>query len=258
MFSIFGKNRSDKIIVLYNTIFFIITLYFSMLSKKINDEYSEKNNITAANTYSFIHSFSNYIYSNNTLYKIHDFMNKYNFTYIPIFLITFIWIFFYSKMSLKILKRYLIICSLYTLFNSINLISTFYYKSYKYCNYNPSYYDLWGLFRCYTYKENLLLYSLIMLYIFNRYHTSQFIRVSFILLNFLNLYLSLIEKQIFINQVIESIVISFLFWSLYDNPYYFKNSKKNDIDKEKIKRKRIELEIQKSKLYENVININDF
>jgi len=253
-----GRKNSDKRIVIYYTIIFFITLYISMIAKKVNDYLSINNHLTNIVTYSIVDDYRNWIYSSNSMEKFHNFMIKYNYSYVPIFIITFIWIVFYSKMVLKILKRYLIICSLYTLFHSISLMSTIYYRSYKFCNYDPHYYDLWGLFRCYTYKENFLLFSLIMLYIFNRYHTSEFIRISFIFLNFLNLYFSLIEKQIFLNQVLESIVISFLFWALYDNPYFFRSSKKNDITREKKKRKEIELEIQKNKLYENVININDF
>ena len=258
--NICGKRKSDKRIVIYYTFIFFLTLYISMVAKRVNDYLSIKNNINdkTVTTYSIIDDYRTWIYTSYGMEKFHDFMIKYNYSYVIIFMFTFIWLVFYSKMILKILKRYLIICSLYTLFHSITLMSTIYYRSYKFCTYTPKYYDIWGMFRCYTYKENFLLFSLIMLYIFNRYHTSEFIRITFITLNFINLYFSLIAEQIFLNQVLESIVISFLFWALYDNPYFFKNSKKNDITREKKKKKEIELEIQKSKLYENVININDF
>lgn len=257
MLNIFGKRNSDKRIVIWNLLIFIFTIYLTMCSKKINDVITQEK-LLYSQTYSIFDNYRNFINSYKILRISHEYLIKYNYTYIPIFLLTFIWIMFFSNMKLKILKRYLIICSLYALYNSIETISTIYYKSYKYCDYNPNYYDIWGLFRCYTYKENFLLYSLIALYTLDRYHTSQFIRITFIILNFLNLYLSLVEKQIFLNQVISTLVISFLFWALYDNPYYFKNSKKNDMIKEKKNRKKIELEIQKSKLYEDVININDF
>lgn len=249
--------NNDLKIVIFNTVIFFITLYFTMISKRFNDVIYD-DNYTNSNVKSIIDNYIIWLRDTGTFYDIHDFLIEYNYFYIPIFLITSIWLFFYSKIIVKILKRYLIICSLYSFFYSIKLVSTSFYKSYKYCDYIPKYYDLWGLFRCYTYKENFLLYSLIMLYIFNRYHTSRFIRVVFIILNAINLYLSLVSLQIFLSQIIETTIISFLFWALYDNPYYFKNSKNNDLKREKKKRRILELELQKSKLYDNAININDF
>lgn len=256
IFRNFCKRNSDVKIVFVYTFIFFLSLYITMLSKKENDIIYEENYVN--NVKSILDNYNLYLENNKNAYKVHDFLIKYNYSYIPIFIITFIWIFFYSNMILKILKRYLVICSLYSIFSSIILFSTSFYKSYKYCDYVPEYYDLWGLFRCYTYKENFLLYSLIMLYIFNRYHTSRFIRIVFIILNAINLYLSLVSLQIYPSQVIEAIVISFLFWALYDNPYYFKNSKKNDSNREKKKRKKLELELQKNRLYDNVVNISDF
>lgn len=251
------KRNPDLKIVLFNTILFFTSLYLTMVAKRINDviytEYTDNSNVK-----SIFDDYNSSLRENKSVYNFHKNLIKYNFTYIPIFIITAIWLFFYSKMVVKILKRYLIICSLYSLFSSLTLISTAFYKTYKDCEYVPEYYDLWGLFRCYTYKENFLLYSLIMLYIFNRYHTSTFIRVSFIILNVFNLYLSLVAYQIYLSQVIETVVISFLFWALYDNPYYFKNSKKNDLNRDKKRVKKLELELQKNKLYDNVIDINDF
>lgn len=253
----FLKKHNDLKFVLFNSIIFLLSLYFTMVTKRINDIIYDENFVNT-NVKSLFDNYNTWIRSNDKLYEFHKNLIDYNYSYIPIFVITAIWIFFYSKQITKILKRYLIICSLYSLFYSVTLISTSYYKSYKYCDYIPEYYDLWGLFRCYAYKENFLLYSLIMLYIFNRYHTSRVIRYIFIFLNTINLYLSLVSLQIFLSQVIETIVISFLFWALYDNPYYFKNSKKNDLNRDKKNRKKLELEMQKNKLYENVININDF
>lgn len=251
------KKNPDLKNVLFNFTFFLITIYITMISKRSNDVIY-KNEVDNTHVKSIFDNYNNALKNNNTIYNIHKILIDYNYSYIPIFLITSIWLFFYSKMVIKILKRYLIICALYALYSSITLVSTAFYKSYKYCNYVPEYYDIWGLFRCYAYKDNFLLYCLIMLYIFNRYHTSNVIRIIFIFLNVFNLYLALVSYQIYLSQVIEIIVTSFLLWALYDNPYYFKNSKKNDLNRDKKRRKKIELELQKNKLYDNVININDF
>lgn len=252
----FNKNADAKVVI-FNLFIFFISIYITMIAKRTNDT-TYPTDAVNSNIKSIFDDYNVSIRKNNTVFKIHNFLIDYNYFYILIFIITAIWIFFYSKQVTKILKRYLIICSLYSLYSAIVLISTSFYKGYKYCDYVPKYYDLWGLFRCYAYKENFLLYSLIMLYIFNRYHTSQIIRVIFIILNIINLYLALVSSQIFLSQVFQTVVTSFLFWALYDNPYYFKNSKKNDLNRDKKRRKKIELELQKNKLYDNVININDF
>lgn len=249
---IFGKKNSDKRFLLFNLFYFFTLLYISSLTKLYND-YMNINVIP----YSIIDNYNNFIFKSKFLKKFHLFCIKYNYSYIFIFLLTFIWIIFYSKMILKIFKRFLIICNIYLIYSSIHFISLTYYKIYTSCNYKPKYYNIWGLYTCYTYRENFLLFSLLMFFIFNRYHTSKVIKILFIFLNFINIYFSLIAKQIFLNQIINNIMISFLFWSLYDNPYYFKKSKKNDIIKDNKKKQQIELQIQKQKLYEDVIDIND-
>jgi len=161
-------------------------------------------------------------------------------------------------MRYKIAKRVMIITSIYLFYNSISSVATIYYKVPNYCNYTPDPYDLWSLFRCYTYKDNFLLFGLIMFYIFNRYHTSNFIRITFIILNLLNIYFSLVSQQIFLNQIIDIIVISFLMWSVYDNPNFFKRIKKNDRQKERRKMKKLKIQMQKTNLYKDEIEINDF
>ena len=249
-------NKNSKIIIFYLITFFIF-IYLTMIAKRLNDItydiYYKNTNIK-----SFFDIYIEYIINNNELYKFHKFLIKWNYTYVPIFIITFVWIFFYSNMVSKILKRYLIICNLYSIYHTISLFSTYYYKDYKDCNYIPEYYDIYGLFRCYTYKQTFLLYSLIMLYIFNRYHTSIFIKYLFVILNTINVYISLIAKQIYLSQLIETTTLSFLLWTLYDNPYYFKKTKKKDMESDKKRIKKFEFEMQKSKIYENSIDINDF
>jgi hypothetical protein len=208
--------------------------------------------------YSIMDDYINLIQKNDVFYNVHLFIIDYNFLYIPIFLITFIWIFFFSNMAYKIAKRVLIIVSIYFFYSSISSVSTIYYKTNNYCDYIPDYYDLWSLFRCYTYKDNFLLWSLIMFYVFNRYHTSNFIRVIFIILNLFNIYFSLVAKQIYLNQIIDIVVISYLMWSVYDNPTFFKTLKKNDRKKERRKMKKIKIQMQKTNLYKDEIEINDF
>jgi hypothetical protein len=97
-----------------------------------------------------------------------------------------------------------------------------------------------------------------MFYIFNRYHTSNFIRITFIILNLLNIYFSLVAKQLFLNQIIDILVISFLIWSVYDIPSFFKSLKKKDREKEQKKMKKLRIKIQKSTLYKDEVEINDF
>jgi hypothetical protein len=70
----------------------------------------------------------------------------------------------------------------------------------------------------------------------------------------MNIYLSLVSKQLYLSQMIDIIVISFLFWALYDNPLYFVNMKKNDDKKAKKRIKKIKLEIEKNKLYKDKFN----
>tara|TARA_B110001454_G_C12721428_1_gene434876 strand:+ start:2527 stop:3144 length:618 start_codon:yes stop_codon:yes gene_type:complete len=198
------------------------------------------------------------IKKSKNFYKFHVYVIEYNYLYVPIFLITFIWIVFYSKMRYKIAKRVMIITSIYLFYNSISSVATIYYKVPNYCEYIPHPYDLWSLFRCYTYKDNFLLFSLIMFYTMNRYHTSNTIRIIFIILNLLNIYFSLVSEQIYLNQIIDIIVISFLMWSVYDNPNFFKKMKKNDRQKERRKMKKLRIQMQKTNLYKDEIEINDF
>jgi amino acid permease len=92
----------------------------------------------------------------------------------------------------------------------------------------------------------------------NRYHTSNVIRIIFIILNLLNIYFALVSQQIYLNQIIDIIVISFLIWSLYDNPNFFKRLKKNDRKKERRKMRKLKREIEKNQLYKDQIEMNDF
>jgi len=250
---VFGKKNSDKRYMFYSIILFFITTYISTLVKRFNDIMD----IDCQN-YSIMDNYIQLIKKSKNFYQFHLYAIDYNFLYVPIFIITFIWIFFFSNIGFKIAKRVLIIISIFLLYNSISSISTIYYKTNNYCNYIPEYYDLWSLFRCYTYKDNFLLFGLIMFYIFNRYHTSNFIRITFIILNLLNIYFSLVAKQLFLNQIIDILVISFLIWSVYDIPSFFKSLKKKDREKEQKKMKKLRIKIQKSTLYKDEVEINDF
>ena len=241
---IFGRKATDKRYMWYSIIFFFINIYISTLVRRYNDIQSIE-----CDNYSIIDNYIQLIKKSKNFYKFHVYVIDYNYLYIPIFFITFIWIFFYSKM---------IITSIYLFYNSISSIATIYYKVPNYCDYIPDHYDLWGLFRCYTYKDNFLLFGLIMFYTMNRYHSSNFIRITFIILNLLNIYFSLISQQIYLNQIVDIIVISFLMWSLYDNPNFFKKMKKNDRRTERRKMKQLKIEMQKTKLYKDEIEINDF
>ena len=250
---LFGKKKSDKRYMWYSSVFFFIATYISCLVRRYNDIRSIE-----CENYSIMNNYIQLIKKSKGFYQFHVYVIDYNYLYVPIFLITFIWIVFYSKMRYKIAKRVMIITSIYLFYNSISSVATIYYKVPNYCNYTPDPYDLWSLFRCYTYKDNFLLFGLIMFYIFNRYHTSNFIRITFIILNLLNIYFSLVSQQIFLNQIIDIIVISFLMWSVYDNPNFFKRIKKNDRQKERRKMKKLKIQMQKTNLYKDEIEINDF
>ena len=97
-----------------------------------------------------------------------------------------------------------------------------------------------------------------MFYVFNRYHSSNFIRITFIILNLFNIYFSLVAKQLFLNQIIDILVISYLMWSAYDIPSFFKTLKKNDRKKERRTMRKLRVEMQKTNLYKDEIEINDF
>lgn len=250
---IFGKKKSDKRYMWYSSIFFFISTYISCLVRRYNDLRSIE-----CENYSIMNNYIKLIKKSKNFYKFHVYVIEYNYLYVPIFLITFIWIVFYSKMRYKIAKRVMIITSIYLFYNSISSVATIYYKVPNYCEYIPHPYDLWSLFRCYTYKDNFLLFSLIMFYTMNRYHTSNTIRIIFIILNLLNIYFSLVSEQIYLNQIIDIIVISFLMWSVYDNPNFFKKMKKNDRQKERRKMKKLRIQMQKTNLYKDEIEINDF
>ena len=237
----------------YSSIFFFISTYISCLVRRYNDLRSIE-----CENYSIMNNYIKLIKKSKNFYKFHVYVIEYNYLYVPIFLITFIWIVFYSKMRYKIAKRVMIITSIYLFYNSISSVATIYYKVPNYCEYIPHPYDLWSLFRCYTYKDNFLLFSLIMFYTMNRYHTSNAIRIIFIILNLLNIYFSLVSEQIYLNQIIDIIVISFLMWSVYDNPNFFKKMKKNDRQKERRKMKKLRIQMQKTNLYKDEIEINDF
>ena len=237
----------------YSSIFFFISTYISCLVRRYNDLRSIE-----CENYSIMNNYIKLIKKSKNFYKFHVYVIEYNYLYVPIFLITFIWIVFYSKMRYKIAKRVMIITSIYLFYNSISSVATIYYKVPNYCEYIPHPYDLWSLFRCYTYKDNFLLFSLIMFYTMNRYHTSNTIRIIFIILNLLNIYFSLVSEQIYLNQIIDIIVISFLMWSVYDNPNFFKKMKKNDRQKERRKMKKLRIQMQKTNLYKDEIEINDF
>lgn len=250
---IFGKKKTDKRYMWYSTIFFFISSYLSTLVKRYNY-------VTAIDSenYSIMNNYITFIKKSKNFYKFHVFVIDWNYLYVPIFIITFLWIFFFSKMKYKILKRVLIILSIYFFYSSLSSISTIYYRVPNYCDYTPEIYDLWSLFRCFTYKDNFLLFGLIMFYTMNRYHTSNVIRIIFIILNLFNIYFSLVSQQIYLNQIIDIMVISFLIWSLYDNPNFFKRLKKNDRKKERRKMKRLKREIEKNQLYKDQIEMNDF
>lgn len=250
---LFGKNKSDKRYMWYSSIFFFVSTYISCLTRRYNDLISIE-----CENYSIVNNYIQLIKKSENFYQFHVYVIDYNYLYVPIFLITFVWIFFYSKMKFKIAKRVMIITSIYLFYNSISSASTIYYKVPNYCDYTPHPYDLWSLFRCYTYKDNFLLFSLIMFYTMNRYHTSNAIRIIFIILNLLNIYFSLVSEQIYLNQIIDIIVISFLMWSVYDNPNFFKRMKKNDRQKERRKMKKLRIQMQKTNLYKDEIEINDF
>jgi len=250
---IFGKSNSDKRYMCYSGVFFFISLYLSTLARRYNDIMS----INCQN-YSVIDNYIIFLKKSDIIYDIHVFIIDYNFLYVPIFLITFVWIFFFSNMALKIGKRILTIIGIFLLYNTISSVSTIYYQTNNYCDYIPETYDLWSLFRCYTYKDNFLLFGLIMFYVFNRYHSSNFIRITFMILNLFNIYFSLVAKQLFINQIIDILVISYLMWSVYDIPSFFKTLKKNDRKKERKIMQKLKIQMQKTNLYKDEIEINDF
>ena len=78
-----SKLNDKKIVILWSILFFI-SLYFSMLVKKMNDIIDIN-----TNEYSIINNYINLIEKSNMLSNFHEICIKYNYTYVPIFIITF-------------------------------------------------------------------------------------------------------------------------------------------------------------------------